>query len=314
MRWHDVAGRRSPWGWHLWGPRWRGPHGGWTHGGWHTAWWGNAIPVGREGTLGGWHQGGRASLRVASALGRPSLHGGSLLACCCHPSRNLRRCIYSCRPFAARLLRLRLVSRRGDAGAHLVWGHGWVQADQVLLLLLLLAGRHRCVRLWRDKGRPPRGGWLHWVCLCSLRSPACLHLLGFAPRQPQPRALDDQLAVQLLGRLLCCCPGGVRDEGTRLGVHLADGSNLAKRIKVVLQVSLRDISCQPTHEQCGDTGVLWRFQSRQLPYSAHHLIGYRVVDAVVPILDVLLRQLPCCGHFMAVRALGSSGASAFGKE
>eukprot|EP00983_Pelagomonas_calceolata_P014608 464525-Pelagomonas_calceolata.AAC.1 len=43
-------------------------------------------------------------------------------------------------------------------------------------------------------------------------------------------------------------------------------------------------NCKPMHQhsQCGDTGVLWRFQSRQLPYSAHHLIGYRVVDAVVP--------------------------------
>lgn len=43
-------------------------------------------------------------------------------------------------------------------------------------------------------------------------------------------------------------PGGVGEEGTRLGIHFPDGSNLSECVEVVLQVGLTDVSREAPHK------------------------------------------------------------------
>ena len=46
----------------------------------------------------------------------------------------------------------------------------------------------------------------------------------------------------------------------------------------------------------------------------HHLPGHGVVDTIVAVLDVLVSEVPCGGHFMPVRALSPPLALALDEE
>ena len=70
----------------------------------------------------------------------------------------------------------------------------------------------------------------------------------------------------------------------------------------------------PTYVECGDGLVLTRLQLSHGVCPAHHLVGDRVVDSIVAVLHVLVRQLPGDGHLVPVRALGAAVAGPLGEE
>lgn len=96
-------------------------------------------------------------------------------------------------------------------------------------------------------GGPAGRGGLHGIVLCGF-APALQLLLRLAPRQPQPLSFDDELAVQLLGGLICGAARGEGDKRAHLGLHLFDGHNLPKCIKVVAQVLLRNVGGHAAHK------------------------------------------------------------------
>lgn len=70
----------------------------------------------------------------------------------------------------------------------------------------------------------------------------------------------------------------------------------------------------PTYKKGSYGCIFWRLKLGKVIHSAHHFLGYRVVDSKVAILDILVRQVPSGGHLMPVRALSPPLAFALDEE
>lgn len=70
-----------------------------------------------------------------------------------------------------------------------------------------------------------------------------------------------------------------------------------------MDVGLQHIRRDAAHVQGGDARVRRRLQLLHVVHALHHLVGHRVVDAEVAVLDVLGGQGARGGHLVPVRAL-----------
>mmetsp|Transcript_2385 Transcript_2385/g.6009 ORF Transcript_2385/g.6009 Transcript_2385/m.6009 type:complete len:386 (+) Transcript_2385:287-1444(+) len=307
-RWRCSRGWRSCWGCGLW---WRPLRSrrrpGVPTGRWHAiarwctvarrgraAWVARGRPIpGRRSTIGWRVVPGRRPATIKTGWRGAPRHGRPARR---RPARPLA--VMPLRPPRACGLGSRVgralarLAWRGDARAHVVSRHGGVQVEEIARGWRPSAGRPRAPHPHRDlrrqHGRPARRRRLHGVVLSGLGAGRCLRL---APRQPQPLPLDDQLPKQLLGRLLRGAARSVCDERARLGVHLFDAHDLAKRVKVVAQILLADVGGHTAHEKSGYGHVLRGLEAGHVAHAPQHLVGHRVVDAIVAVLDVLVRQL-----------------------
>ena len=107
---------------------------------------------------------------------------------------------------------------------------------------------------------------------------------------------------------------GVRDKRAALAVHDAHGRHVAMRLENGPQVALLPVGFHIADEQRAYARVRGRLKRRALAQAAHHLFSDGVVDAIVAVADVLLRELPRLRHLVAVGALGAALAFAARKE
>ena len=115
---------------------------------------------------------------------------------------------------------------------------------------------------------------------------------AFTPHDLRVDAVDRLPAAALTRRLLRAGAIDERDERAVLGVHRPHGRYLTVLVKRILQSVLVDSIVDAADVERRDRGVVRRRERLRLFVGAReHLVRDWVVDAVVPVLDVLLTQL-----------------------
>jgi hypothetical protein len=97
-------------------------------------------------------------------------------------------------------------------------------------------------------------------------------------------------------------------------LNLLDRLDLAVAVKLLFDVSLCNLRRKRTHIQRGDALILRRLQLGHLIQPAKHLLGHRIIHAIVPVLDILVCQVARGGHLMPVWTLPATLALALHKE